>query len=561
MPSGHCDAVGFETDAERFPLLVDAVTDYAIFMLSPEGRVTSWNAGATRLKSYTSAEAIGLDHSRFFTPEDRAHGLPAQILANVRQHGRHESEGWRVRKDGTKFFASAVLYRIPDRGGRQVGFANVTRDITERKATQDALLESERRFRILVQSVTDYAIYMLDPSGNITNWNAGAERIKGYTADEIVGQHISRFYTPEDRRAGTPARSLATAAREGRFEAEGWRVRKDGNRFWAAIVIDAIRGPDGELIGFAKVTRDITERRQAQDELRARERQFRLLVNGVTDYALYMLDPNGIVTSWNAGAERIKGYAASEIIGQHFSRFYTASDRAAGLPARALQTAAAEGRFEAESWRVRKDGTLFWANVIVDPIFDDEGRLVGYSKITRDITERHEAQRAVQESQLQIAQMQKMEALGQLTGGVAHDFNNLLMVVSGYIPRIKQLLAEHPKGLQAAGSHRACRSARRNSYTPAAVILAPAKPAAHDRQSRRDRGGNAPDPRQRARRIDPISHDYPPRRVACAGRCHRAGARHRQHGRQCARCDEPGWRNLRDSRERSAHPRRHTRPS
>jgi PAS domain S-box-containing protein len=151
-----------------------------------------------------------------------------------------------------------------------------------------------------------------------------------------------------------------------------------------------------------------------------------------------MLDPNGIVTSWNAGAERITGYTAGEIIGQHFSRFYTAGDRAAGIPARALQTAAAEGRFEAEAWRVRKDGTLFWANVVVDPIFDDEGRLVGYSKITRDITERHEAQRAMQDKQLQIAQMQKMEALGQLTGGVAHDFNNLLMVVSGYIPRIKR---------------------------------------------------------------------------------------------------------------------------
>jgi PAS domain S-box-containing protein len=355
-----------------------------------------------------------------------------------------------VRKDGTKFFASAVLHRISDRHGRHIGFAKVTRDITERKVAQDALVESERRFRLLVQSVTDYAIYMLDLSGNVTNWNAGAARIKGYRADEIVGQHFSRFYTPEDRRAGLPSRGLATAAREGRFEAEGWRVRKDGTRFWAAIVIDAIRGPEGELIGFAKITRDITERRQAQEELRASERRFRLLVNGVIDYALYMLDPNGVVSSWNAGAERIKGYTAGEIIGQHFSRFYTVGDRAAGLPARALQIAATEGRFESEGWRVRKDGTLFWANVVVDPIFDDEGRLVGYSKITRDITERHEAQRAMLDKQLQIAHMQKMEALGQLTGGVAHDFNNLLMVVSGYIPRIKQLLAEHPKGSQAA---------------------------------------------------------------------------------------------------------------
>jgi PAS domain S-box-containing protein len=153
-------------------------------------------------------------------------------------------------------------------------------------------------------------------------------------------------------------------------------VRKDGTRFWAAVVIDAIHGSSGDLIGFAKITRDITERRQAQDSLSASERQFRLLVNGVTDYALYMLDPNGIVTSWNAGAQRIKGYTAAEIIGQHFSRFYTDSERAAGVPMRALQTAMTEGRFEAESWRVRKDGSLFWANVVIDPIRGDDGQVL-----------------------------------------------------------------------------------------------------------------------------------------------------------------------------------------
>jgi PAS domain S-box-containing protein len=301
-----------------------------------------------------------------------------------------------------------------------------------------------------VQGVTDYAIYMIDPSGIVTNWNTGAERIKGYTADEIVGQHISRFYSREDRATGLPARGLAAAAREGRYEAEGWRVRKDGTRFWAAVVIDAIHGSSGDLIGFAKITRDITERRQAQDSLSASERQFRLLVNGVTDYALYMLDPNGIVTSWNAGAQRIKGYTAAEIIGQHFSRFYTDSERAAGVPMRALQTAMTEGRFEAESWRVRKDGSLFWANVVIDPIRGDDGQVLGFSKLTRDITERREAQLAMQKTQTQLAQMQKMEALGQLTGGVAHDFNNLLMVVSGYIPLIKQRLANDPKGQHAA---------------------------------------------------------------------------------------------------------------
>ena len=272
--------------------------------------------------------------------------------------------------------------------------------MTARKGHRRKLCwQSERRFRVLVQGVTDYAIYMLDPAGIITNWNAGAERINGYTAEEIVGQHISRFYGWEDRAAGLPARGLAIAAREGRHEAEGWRVRKDGSQFWATVVIDAIHDDAGHLIGFAKITRDTTEQRKQQEHLRESERQFRLLVNGVTDYALYMLDLNGIVTNWNAGAQRIKGYTADEIVGQHFSKFYTEDDRTAGLPSRALLNAATKGRFEADAWRVRKDGTMFWANAVIDPIKDEHGKLIGFSKITRDITERHDAQKALEAAQ------------------------------------------------------------------------------------------------------------------------------------------------------------------
>ena len=383
-------------------------------------------------------------------PEDQAAGRPANALREAEAKGHFEAEGWRVRKDGSRFWANAVVEPIRDGQGRLIGFAKVTRDITERMAAQEALRESERRFRLLVEGVVDYAIYMLDPGGIITNWNAGAERMKGYRPDEIIGQHFSRFYGKEDRAAGLPARVLETARREGRYEAEAWRIRKDGSRFWASVTLDAIRDESGELLGFAKITRDITERRAAQEALRESERQLRLLVRGVTDYALYMLDPNGVVTSWNAGGERLKGYTADEIVGQHFSRFYTEHERSAGLPARALHTAAAEGRFEAEGWRVRKDGSLFWANVIVDPIRDDDGSLVGFAKITRDITERREAQLALQAAQAQRAQTQKMEALGQLTGGVAHDFNNLLMIVSGHVHTLKKLVADDQKGVRAA---------------------------------------------------------------------------------------------------------------
>ena len=204
----------------------------------------------------------------------------------------------------------------------------------------------EQRYRRLVEAVTDYAICMLDTTGVVASWNAGAQRFKGYTSQEIIGQHFSRFYTEEDRASGFPARALQMADKAGKFEAEGWRVRRDGTRFWAHVVIDPIREPDGRLIGFAKITRDLTERRKAEAELRASQEQFRLLVQGVTDYAIYMLSPDGIVTNWNAGAARIKGYDAAEIIGQHFSRFYTPEDRLAGMPAKTLAAALAEGRFE-----------------------------------------------------------------------------------------------------------------------------------------------------------------------------------------------------------------------
>src|SRR5579863_10242557 len=182
------------------------------------------------------------------------------------------------------------------------------------------------RYKLLVSSIVDYAIFMLDPTGRVVSWNAGAERFKGYRPDEIIGQHFSKFYTPEDRADDLPSRALATAAREGKFESEGWRVRKDGSRFWAHVVIDPIRAPDGELTGYAKITRDLTERGEALENLRRSEEQFRILIQGVSDYAIYMLDPYGTITNWNLGAERIKGYSAAEIIGKHFSQFYTEED-------------------------------------------------------------------------------------------------------------------------------------------------------------------------------------------------------------------------------------------
>jgi PAS domain S-box-containing protein len=301
----------------------------------------------------------------------------------------------------------------------------------------------EARHRLLVDAVTDYAIYMLDPSGIVASWNAGAQRFKGYTAAEIIGRHFSAFYTEQDRLAGEPERALATAASEGKFEIEAWRVRKDGTQFFASVVIDAIRSPEGQLIGFAKITRDITDRMLARQELLDSERRFRILVQGVTDYAIYMLDPDGRVSNWNVGAERIKNYSAEEIVGEHFSRFYTPEDQESGLPARALKIAEREGRFEAEGWRMRKDGSRFWASVVIDAIRDGTGEnLIGFAKITRDRTEHRAAQEQLEQAQQALFQAQKMEAIGQLTGGVAHDFNNLLTVIVSSLDLLRRKVSE-----------------------------------------------------------------------------------------------------------------------
>jgi len=289
----------------------------------------------------------------------------------------------------------------------------------------------EQRFQLLVNAVTDYALYMLDREGYVATWNPGARRFKGYEPEEIIGQHFSRFFTEEDRAEGLPARALQTAATEGKFETEGWRVRKDGTRMWVHVVIDPIFDDAGELIGFAKITRDITEKRAAEQALFRSEQRFRMLVQGVHDYAIYMLDPDGRVSNWNTGAERIKGYKADEIVGRHFSNFYTEEDRAAGEPQRALETALREGKYEKEAWRVRKDGTHFWAHVVIDPIYEDSGELAGFAKITRDATEKREAQIELEEARAALFQAQKLQALGELTGGIAHDFNNLMTVIRG----------------------------------------------------------------------------------------------------------------------------------
>jgi PAS domain S-box-containing protein len=297
-------------------------------------------------------------------------------------------------------------------------------------------------FQLLVESVRDYAIFALDPNGVILSWNAGAQRIKGYTAHEAIGQHFSIFYTSADLANDKPGTELARAIRDGRVEDEGWRVRKDGTEFWASVVITALRDRAGGLVGFAKVTQDVTNRRRAEEQLRASEERLRILLHSVKDYGIFMLDPDGRVASWNEGARRIKGYEADEILGQHFSVFYPEEARSSGFPEYELEVARAVGRFEDEGWRVRKDGSQFWANVVITALFGDDGTLIGFAKVTRDLTERRLAQQREIEDARRIAESEASNrAKTGFLAAMSHELRTPLNAISGYAQLMQEGIA------------------------------------------------------------------------------------------------------------------------
>ena len=322
---------------------------------------------------------------------------------------------------------------------------------------------SAEPFRLLVEAVRDYAIFMLDPQGRVVTWNAGAELIKGYRPDEIIGQHFSRFYPPEAVAQEHPEHELKVAAETGHLQEEGWRVRKDGTRFWANVVITALRDPDGDLVGYGKVTHDLTQRRAHEEALKASEERFRLLVERVTEYAVFMLDVNGYVATWNSGAERIKGYSAAEIIGRHFRAFYPKDVADSGYPEYELKTAASQGMYVDEGWRIRKDGSRFWAHVTITALRDDEGRLRGFAKLTRDMTEQKrtealESAGAEREALLEAERTARIEAQratrikDEFLASLSHELRTPLNAILGWaqVLRTKGERARTPDELDRA---------------------------------------------------------------------------------------------------------------
>jgi PAS domain S-box-containing protein len=412
--------------------LVDSVSDYAILLLTTDGRIATWNAGAQRQEGWTADEAIGRPFTLSYpTDMQPAHG-PEEALRQAAEVGRFEEEGWRLRKDGSRYWANTVIGAVRDESGRLLGYSLVTRDSTERREQEKRLRESERNLRLLIEGVQDYAIFRLDPTGVITTWNLGAERIKGYAADEIIGRHFSAFYPPEAIASGWPQEELRRASAAGRFEDEGWRVRKDGSLFWASVTITAIRDEQGELLGFSKVTRDLTRRREQEMLLRESEENLRLLIDAVRDHAIFLLAPDGTVRTWNAGAQRLMGYGVGEIVGQPAGRLYTDADRAAGRPQAHLMSAAASGLLEEDAWRQRADGTRVWVHSTLTALRDDSDGPRGYVQILRDLSDRLRVEELESEGQ----------RIHEFIAMLSHELRNPLAPISNAVRLLQRRHAD-----------------------------------------------------------------------------------------------------------------------
>ena len=419
--------------SEICELVLEQIADTAVIFIDLDGAIRGWNGGAQTLFGYGQAEIQGLHISQLYTKPDRLSGKVLGALQTAAARGRHEEEGERVRKDGGVVETQTTTYGVRDRAGVLIGYSAVVRDVTAQRQTERALRDAERRFRLLIGGIAEYAVCTLDTNGIVTSWNLGAERITGFGADEIVGQHFSLFYAEEDRRAGQPFRALQKSAEDGHHEDEGWRLRKDGTRFAAHVVIEAITDDADQVVGYAKITRDITATHEAQQKLRESETRYQVLLQSITDHAICMLDPAGIITSWNAGSERITGYNSAEIVGEHFSVFYSEQDIREGRPYRALEIARRDGRFAEEGLRVRKDGSRFAAEVVISPILSMGGDITGFAKVTRDITERK--QREFAES--------ANEAKSRFLAHLSHELRTPLNAIIGFSEIIKsEILGE-----------------------------------------------------------------------------------------------------------------------
>jgi PAS domain S-box-containing protein len=425
--------------------------------LDRDGYICYANAAALEITGYEEDELATTPLSALYSNgEDK---MKAEYeLEQTSRLGKFTSEGWRTKKDKSRFWAELTLSVIRDKEKEVAGYACMLRDTSKRKKDELELRKSEERYRLMVEGVKEYAIFMLDTRGHILTWNDGAQRIKGYSANEIIGKHFSIFYTSEDLETKKPERELIIAAETGKYEEEGWRVRKNGTVFWGNVVITALYNDKNQLIGFSKVTRDLSDRRENEETLRQSEERYRQLVEQVTDYGIFMMDEKGRIVSWNEGARRINGYTAQEIIGKYFSIFYPDDDVMKGKPSHELRIAREHGKYEEEGWRIRKGGERFWANVVITAVYGNDGALIGFSKVTRDLTERKAAENALRHSydkyrtltaELRVANKELQDANGELeqfTSIVSHDLQEPIRTIKSFLLLIQQKIKNEHYG-------------------------------------------------------------------------------------------------------------------
>jgi PAS domain S-box-containing protein len=472
------NAEAYEEENETVEDVLNEVEEYAIIKLDTKGFIRSWNKGAENIKKYTAEEIIGKNYRIFYTSEDKAIKLSDKLLEETRKKGRTNYEGWRVRKDGTRFWGSMTLTALHNKQGDVKGFLKVTRDLTAKKMAEDnysnfleelkmkneQLKKSEERYHKMVSEVLDYAIILLDRDGNILDWNKGAENLKGYSAKEIIGKNFRLFYPKEEKENKLPEQLLEAAVRNGSVIHEGWRIKKSGERFWGNVVITALHDDDNAIIGFSKVTRDLTEKKiaedkvsnlleelqQANEELKGSEERYHKMIAEVQDYAIILLDKKGNVLNWNSGAQFIKGYEINEIIGKNFKIFYSTEDQKNNLPMQLLNEARSKGKVSHEGWRVRKDGTKFWGSVVITALHNEDNTIIGFSKVTRDLTEKKKADDLLKNNAAQLElkskTLERVNAeLSSFTYVASHDLKEPLRKIKTFASRIKDVDYTRPK--------------------------------------------------------------------------------------------------------------------
>lgn len=435
-------------------LFIQSVKDFSFIRLNEEGLIQSCNDATFTVTGFSPEDLLNKPFSILYTAEDKKGKRSENELSETLKAGLCSRETWKVKKDGSKFWSSLSISPIYNEQQEHKGFAVVLKDINDKKLAEIQEHKRYQQYRLLVEGVKDYSIFMLDVNGNILTWNDGAQRIKGYNASEIIGKHFSIFYTSDDIDAGKPQKELNIAIETGKYEEEGWRLRKNGSLFWCSVVITTLYNEQNEFVGFSEVTRDLSVRKQEEEGLRQSEERYRLLVGQVKDYGIFMLDEKGRIISWNEGARKLKGYEAHEIIGKYFSIFYPKEDQLNERPAQELKIAIQEGKYEEEGWRVRKDGTLFWANVVITAIHNEKGFFLGFSKVTRDLTERRENEMALRESnqRYKLLATELKEAnnslehankeLEEFTSIVSHDLQEPIRTIKSFLVLIDKKLSE-----------------------------------------------------------------------------------------------------------------------